>query len=192
MKNLRQAFIPGRHRAALGLVAFICLLSACAGRDFNRGEYIRRGAEAIEPFKRDLMAALTEALKGGGGDAIDVCRLRAPELAAQASGDKLKVGRTSHKLRNPANAPKPWMADLLEEYAAGDGKSGPEAVALPGGGVGYVEPIYVKTMCLGCHGENVPEPIQERIREYYPDDRAVGFEEGDFRGLFWVEFQSDD
>lgn len=58
----------------------------------------------------------------------------------------------------------------------------------PGGGVGYVEPIYVKTMCLECHGENVPEPIQERIREYYPDDRAVGFEEGDCRGLFWAEF----
>jgi hypothetical protein len=24
--------------------------------------------------------------------------------------------------------------------------------------------------------------------ELYPDDRAVGFHEGDFRGVFWVEY----
>jgi len=24
----------------------------------------------------------------------------------------------------------------------------------------------------------------------YPDDQATGFSEGDFRGVFWVEFQA--
>jgi hypothetical protein len=30
--------------------------------------------------------------------------------------------------------------------------------------------------------------IAAKIDELYPDDEATGFSEGDFRGVFWVEF----
>jgi hypothetical protein len=52
--------------------------------------------------------------------------------------------------------------------------------------VGYVEPIYTKPLCTACHGSAVEPALLAHIRERYPEDRAVGFEEGDLRGLFWV------
>ena len=30
--------------------------------------------------------------------------------------------------------------------------------------------------------------VASRISELYPEDRATGFEAGDLRGIFWVEF----
>jgi hypothetical protein len=55
--------------------------------------------------------------------------------------------------------------------------------------VGYVEPIFVKPMCLPCHGSDIPDGVAARLDEHYPTDEARGFAEGDFRGLFWVEFR---
>jgi len=37
-----------------------------------------------------------------------------------------------------------------------------------------------------CHGPSVAPALAARIAQHYPEDEATGFEEGDFRGLFWV------
>ena len=59
------------------------------------------------------------------------------------------------------------------------------------GRVGYVEPIHLLPMCLVCHGESIDASLADRIREKYPDDRATGFREGEFRGLFWVKLREE-
>ena len=120
--------------------------------------------------------------------AIAVCRDAAPALAARSSGDGVRVGRTSHKLRNPRNAPQPWMEPLLGHYLEEPDARAPRSVSLEAGRAGYVEPIYVQAPCLACHGQALAPEIAERLAELYPDDRATGFEIGDFRGLFWAEF----
>jgi len=151
-----------------------------------------RGAAVVLPFKQQLLQALTAALAEGGPErAIDVCRLRAPELAREASTAGASVGRTSHRLRNPANAPRAWVEPLLTASVAAGAGAEPRAVQLPSGGVGYVEPIFVAPPCLVCHGESLAPAVEARIRESYPDDRATGFRAGDFRGLFWVEFAAE-
>jgi hypothetical protein len=99
----------------------------------------------------------------------------------------VEVGRTSHRLRNPANAPRPWMEPLLAAYRAAPERA-PRAVAIGAGRVGYVEPITVKPMCLACHGSELAPGVRARLAELYPEDRATGFAVGDFRGLFWAEF----
>jgi hypothetical protein len=77
----------------------------------------------------------------------------------------------------------------LDGYSRTPGKTEPEIVQLEDGGVGYVEPIYVKRICLACHGSALSPSVASRIDEHYPQDEARGFKEGDFRGLFWVEFR---
>ena len=57
---------------------------------------------------------------------------------------------------------------------------------MPGGRLGYLEPIYLQAMCLQCHGSDLGSGVRERLAELYPEDRATGFAEGDFRGMFWV------
>jgi hypothetical protein len=180
-------------RVALVLCCALAFAACGQGPAPDAGAAWReRGAAVVLPFKQQLMAALTAALAEGGPErAIDACRLRAPELAREASVAGASVGRTSHRLRNPANAPRAWVAPLLAAYVAGGAEDEPRAVRLPSGGVGYVEPILVAPPCLACHGEALAPAVEARIRASYPDDRATGFRAGDFRGLFWVEFAAE-
>jgi hypothetical protein len=176
--------------AALSPIAgvVVLLLLSCAEDNIDRRAWTERGRTVLEPFKEELKTALVEGLEAGPEETIDVCRVLAPEIAEEASSNGLKIGRTSHRLRNPENAPKPWMEPLLEKYLKTPDMSEPEVVRLEGGGIGYAEPIYVKPMCLACHGKTITTGVASRLDEHYPTDRARGFEEGDFRGLFWVEF----
>jgi Protein of unknown function (DUF3365) len=124
----------------------------------------------------ELLAAETE---GGAKQAIEVCGKVAPEIAREVAG-RLggRIGRTSHRLRNPENAPPDWIADLMAEE--------PRVYLGPDGEMGVTLPIPTKAMCLTCHGAPEGE-LLAKIDELYPDDKARGFAEGDLRGQFFVE-----
>lgn len=167
------------------------------GAEPVRARVVSKAQAAIAPFRRELKGALTSALEEGPGEAIDACRVEAPELAEEASSEQVRIGRTSHRLRNPDNAPKPWMEPLLEAYAEADevAEGRHEVVRLDerdDAAWGYVEAIHVRGMCVTCHGEAeaLPKPVREGLAAHYPKDRATGFEAGDFRGLFWVELRA--
>lgn len=145
-----------------------------------------RARAALGPLKQNLMGELTRALVAGPENAIDVCRLRAPEIAAASGGEGLRLGRTSHRLRNPANAPEPWVEPLLAAWVADPARRQPTVVPVGDAEVGYVEPILVQPLCLPCHGSGIAPTVRDKLAELYPEDRATGFEAGDFRGLFWV------
>ena len=146
----------------------------------------RRAAAAIGEFRRALAQELQSALKEGPRAAIDVCRLEAPRIAERVSVDGVVVGRTSHRLRNPRNAPEKWMLPFLSEFQALDAAPGSWRTVRLGERLGYVEPIYVQGLCVTCHGSSLGPSLLEHIRDRYPEDAAVGFEVGDFRGLFWA------
>jgi hypothetical protein len=169
--------------------ALLCLLPLIAIGDAVT-DWSARGAEVLVPFKQNLMGALKDGLAQGPVEAIQACRLEAPQIATQSGGGDYRVGRTSHKLRNPANVPRDWMQPLLDHYLAHPDDHAPRVVALDNGGKGYVEPIQVNPMCLTCHGAAIDETVRARLKELYPDDQATGFNDGDFRGLFWVEFRN--
>ncbi len=146
-----------------------------------------KGAELLAPFKMELMQAFSTGMQQGPVSTIGVCRDEAPGIAARLSVDGVRMGRSSHKLRNPANAPSEWLASVIESYVSGDAQE-PQLVELANGRHGYAEPIMMQGMCLVCHGSNIEAGVAARTAELYPADRATGFAEGDFRGVFWVEF----
>ena len=166
----------------------LCCVYGCSKERLDEEAWVARGQAALKPFKQQLMGALIEGLQDGPIGAIDVCRVEAPRIAREVSTPGVRMGRTSHRLRNEANAPGKWMQPLLEGYVNAPGRSGPQVVRLGAGGVGYVEPILVKSPCLACHGSDLDPALAVRIDANYPEDKARGFREGDFRGLFWVEF----
>jgi hypothetical protein len=143
-----------------------------------------------------LQGELFAAMKDGGPvKALDVCRTRAPQIAAGASaGTPWKVGRTSTKVRNPANAPDAWEAAKLEEFRkrlAG----GEEMAALESWEVveadgrrtfRYAKAIGTTSPCLNCHGSDLKPEVAAKLKELYPDDRATGFASGQLRGAFSV------
>lgn len=204
MATARLRLLAVAGGLATGLAA--CAAGTPAGNDptaapaplapADEAAWIARGAATVAPFKARLQAALLAAMPAGAEPAIDTCRVEAPAIAAALSaggrGAGVAVGRSSHRLRNPANAPRDWVAPLLAGFVAQPGSATPRAVNLPSGGIGYVEPIVTQPLCLACHGEALAPAVRARLADLYPDDRATGFRTGDLRGLFWVEFGPGD
>ena len=173
----------------LCLAALACLLlPGCAKEaDEEIGEQeIERAQAALAPFKEQLQAALVGSLEQGPENAIDVCRIEAPRIAASASTGGIRMGRTSHRLRNPDNALESWVEPILAAYLEDPEAAAPRAVRLDEGTIGYVEPIRLHHYCLKCHGPSVEPELTAKIRELYPEDRATDFRVGELRGVFWV------
>ncbi len=180
--SIRRAMTVSVVCAAAGMAAIV---SCSSGDKVASQADIYRAQAALQPFKKDLKGALLEGLEDGPQGAILVCKSAAPAIAARRSEDGVEMGRTSHKLRNPDNAPADWLRPLLVAYTSG-AEDPHHAVVLDDGRIGYVEPIYVQKPCLMCHGQSIAPSIAEQIAMEYPEDSATDFREGDFRGLFWV------
>ena len=173
------------------LVMSAALLCACSGPSASAPETVdptAAGAALLGPFKSELMQALSAGMQDGPAAAIDVCSRRAPAIARGLSVDGVRMGRSSHKLRNPDNAPPDWLEPILSDYASGEAPLEPRAIDIGAGRHGYVEPIITQPMCLTCHGNEIDAGVRAQLAEDYPEDRATGFAEGDLRGVFWVEF----
>lgn len=135
----------------------------------------------------ELMAALDSDDPAAG---ITVCGTKAPAIAAQISENYgVRIGRTSHKLRNPANTPPQWAENIVADQLGQ-----PTYLTGPNGEFGALLPIRLKAECQMCHGtqENIDETILTALAEHYPEDMATGFAEGDLRGWFWIEAPGDE
>lgn len=148
-------------------------------------EAIKRAHEASKTVVKNFSNTLQQALgKKGAAKAIADCKIHPTD-----AGEVFTVGRTSHRLRNPKNAPPDWVKPHLEKFAKMKPSDIPKKHLVNRGknGYGYLEPIFVEPICLNCHGKNVADDTNQAIRAAYPTDQATGFEVGDFRGLLWVE-----
>lgn len=150
-----------------------------------------RGAELLAPFKSDLKKALSTGMQEGPAAAIEVCSELAPGIAQSLSVDGVRMGRSSHRLRNPDNTAPGWVGPIIQAYLDDPSSRAPQAIELADNRWGYVEPIIVQPLCLTCHGSELAPEIAARISELYPEDRATGFETGDLRGVFWLEFPGE-
>ena len=111
--------------------------------------------------------------------AVNICHLQAPAIAESFNAKNIDIGRSSHRLRNPANAPTAWMSALINNYLDVPEQRQPVALRLESGRIGYAEPILTQAVCLTCHGENIAPEVKVQLVELYPADRATGFQVGD-------------
>jgi hypothetical protein len=51
------------------------------------------------------------------------------------------------------------------------------------------KPLVTKKVCLKCHGNDLSPKITEALKSAYPNDKATGFKEGDFRGVIVAEIK---
>lgn len=156
-------------------------------------EAIARADIGIEALKKGLMGKLKKQIaEGGPVSAIHLCHDEAQEITARVASEQgIVMGRTSHKLRNPANAPRDWVAAYVEA-AAGKKANAVDSFAVDlGDRVGVIRPIGTMGLCLNCHGarETLSPEVKAALAEKYPTDQATGFAVGDVRGLFWVEIR---
>ena len=172
--------------SAIAIVA----LAACNQSDSFEPE-IARADEAMLALSTRLIEALTTELeRSGASGAIHVCRDSAPAITSEVSSDSgVTVARTSHRLRNPDNAPPEWARDIVASGAGTKVEDATQHVVDLEDRIGVIRPIGTLGMCTTCHGNEASmEPeLVERIAESYPEDAATGFEVGDLRGWMWAE-----
>lgn len=136
-------------------------------------------------LKQELLAGLEQ----GAESAVNICRLKAPQISEQLATPGIKIGRVSHRPRNPDNKVQSWQQEFMADYLRKKTPQPPRSVLLPDGSLGFVKPIYMGAPCLRCHGKNISAQLLQAIEDDYPQDRAQGFQLGEFRGLTWVIIQ---
>ncbi len=154
-------------------------------------EALARANAAADDLATTLRARLQGAMKEGGPTAaVRVCADEAQALA-HAAGERhgATVGRSSLRLRNPADAPPDWVAAWLGEQGERTAAGVEGFARVEGGHARVVRPIAIEAPCLTCHGPPasiVPE-VQAVLAERYPADAATGYALGDLRGALWSE-----
>lgn len=155
------------------------------------------GSSSAAVLMKHLKSHLMEAMEGNDVvSALEFCTLEALPLTQEVAKDLpagVKIKRTSLKFRNHENAPDSIDHDVLEMFARAIDESG----ELPEHSVQYVEsdreyryyqPLSVGKLCLYCHGQQdqMDWEVLASLKENYPQDTAIGYQVGDFRGLIRV------
>lgn len=151
-------------------------------------------AEAItivKQFGGTLKPQLKKALAEGGVlQAIEVCSVKAPEIAKNLSqSTKWQVKRVSLKARNHLNAtPNAWEKSVLEAFDQRQ-EQGESAIKMAKAEVVGDEFRFMKAqgtapLCLTCHGSKLTAETKAALKEYYPEDQATGYSLGQIRGAF--------
>lgn len=148
-------------------------------------------ARSFDTLRNTLLGAVKE--KGFDG-AVDFCNTNALSLTNTYAVNNITIERTSDKVRNPANSPDSSEQRILSQFVRMAGSSDKPAAVVErdaSGNVHYYKPILMQAMCLNCHGnkEQVQPATLNMIKSKYPDDLAIGYKEGDLRGLWHVTFK---
>ncbi len=132
----------------------------------------QEGVKYIKMLGGTLKSELQAQMKAdkSGMAAMGFCTAKANEITENIN-KKLpahaKVRRTSLKVRNENNIKVVQNGDTTRVY----------------------KPLVAKAVCLKCHGTNISAEISKAIEISYPHDKAVGFKEGDLRGVVVAEIK---
>jgi hypothetical protein len=119
-----------------------------------------------------------------------VCRpvgMRAKKIAKEKGWEFRQL---AIKYRNPKNKADLQAVKAMEKFERESELQGFWTIDSSSGkdGFRYFRRITVEPACLNCHGEKEKRP--DFIKNKYPDDRAFDFNSGDLRGVYSINFQS--
>lgn len=165
--------------------------------DKEKLEYANKGNEISQAAFKALSEKLTEQMKlGGPAQAIPFCNVEAMPLTQQLSEEfNVTIKRVSDKVRNEKNTPNKRELEIIDNYhkLISEKKEITPIVELGSkNNKHFYAPITVKANCLACHGkvgEFVTVKTDSIIKSLYPKDKAIGYNEGDLRGIWSIEFK---
>jgi hypothetical protein len=164
--------------------------------------YEKEAKVAIKELAISLKKSLKSILKESGPiAAVEYCNIAALDITDRVSLDKgVILKRTSLKVRNTANIASSWEKEILNKFEKRKvlGESidsiDYQEVYLDNNNklfFRYMKAMPTGEVCLTCHGSDIKKPLQARINELYPEDKAYGFKIGDIRGAFAIQIPLD-
>ena len=175
----------------------VTLVFSCTNEQLSKEEiqeYTLIGKEIAQATVKNLGGNLMKQIKAGGvKQAIPFCNVSAYPLTDELSKKyNVTIKRTSHKLRNGNNKPNEAEEKILEQYLTAISKGEklkPIVTKNSAGKIHFYAPMKVQGKCLACHG-TVSKQTDSIIKSLYPNDKATGFKEGDFRGVMSITFNN--
>ena len=154
-------------------------------------EYIIKGDSISDFMQGILLKHVANAINHGGTDfAIGFCNMNAIPITDSVSAlYHVQIQRLSDKNRNPDNAIKTLEDSLAWQKIKSSSSSFIEQQS--SGDIVYYKPIKTgMPTCLKCHGSSaeIESKTLALINEKYPDDKAVGYSQGDLRGMWKIKF----
>jgi hypothetical protein len=158
--------------------------------------YMAKGKEVAQSTFELMGGKVKENMKKGGPNkAVPFCNEHANELAEKMSKKyNVSIKRTSLELRNDKNAPNEEELEVLSGFKKTKeegGKLKPIVKEDKTGHPHFYAPIIIKKKCLACHGvlgEKLVKKTDSLIKSHYPKDLAIGYKEGDLRGIWSITF----
>ena len=189
---------------------FIFTLLGCTRGENQVSQPTKEEADIVRPIGEEVSGELLAALKKelvqgiqneGLVGATRICNIRAMPLTQMlevASEYPIHLRRTTFKYRNPDNAPDEFEELALKYYE----KEAKGKEPLPKDYIQkiktedkvyyyYYKPLKVGALCLNCHGDpaSIDPSLVNLLKENYPEDKAVNYSEGDFRGLVSIKVE---
>lgn len=188
------------------LFASICtglLFTACSNKaeveplDIKTEQELKQEAmKAIKKVAGSLQNTLNIKIKEGGiTNAATFCSTHATSLSKEVSKtlDKgVKLKRITDKPRNSMSQADAEQLKVFEEIKTkiSNGEKVDMLVKQKSKNHYQVyKPIMMAANCLNCHGSDEKRNPQayEIISKKYPNDKAINYKSGDFRGAFLVD-----
>jgi len=168
----------------------LCSFSSLAQKS-DIGVLKTQAITIVKQFGGTLKPLLKKSLSEGGvQQAIEVCSIKAPEIAENLSlTTKWQVKRVSLKARNNHSAkPDIWEKATLEEFnqrqQQGESAKTMAKAEIINNEFRFMKAQGVAPLCLTCHGSELNNDTKAALKKYYPKDQAVGYSLGEIRGAF--------
>ncbi|MFA5418041.1 MAG: DUF3365 domain-containing protein [Bacteroidales bacterium] len=161
-------------------------------------ELMVQGAIVVQKSTSGISSALMGAMKENGPKyALNFCNINAVPIT-DSLAHQLNVGikRVAKKFRNPNNETNEFENKIYKEYIMSFIQRGvpkPRVDIDKNGHPVYYKLISVKQECLLCHGRpdvDIPSDVASRIKELYPDDKAIDFAVRQPRGMWAITFNN--
>ena len=165
----------------------------------SQSKYVKKGQEITLQTFSVLGGQLQKAIKQGGvAHAIEYCNLNAfPLVDSLSKVHNASIRRVSFKARNPLDTPNKNESAILRNYEEAfqnKSKLAPVVEKNNDQTISFFAPIMTNAFCLQCHGvigETLNEEDYFVIKNKYPQDKAVGYVEGDLRGMWSITFNDE-
>jgi hypothetical protein len=161
-------------------------------------QYLERGGTISAQAQSALLSHVSEAMKQGGSSyAVEFCNLKASGITDSLDNKyNCSISRVSVKNRNPDNDLTTDTEKQLWDYflSVHENRMIHDTVVQSGSMVVYYKPILTAMQaCLQCHGqkEQIDKDTYSKIMELYPEDKAIGYEMNELRGLWKIEFEPE-
>lgn len=192
-------------------IALVCILASCNQQqesvttptDEENKIIIAKGEAVAKTLVKTLKGEVKQAIDSNGVvAAITLCNDKAIPLTQNVeslSEEGISIKRTTSKPRNQANSPDEYEKAALKHFETliAKGETIPphftqKVTARENTSYYYYKPMKMEPLCLLCHGtpETIAPDVKANLEALYPEDQALGYQEGDFRGLIRVKLEA--